>query len=370
MAKGQKVRARIKTGLAGAPIDGGDYNRFKIYVHYDVDAKEQTGVIKSYADKHYTKSQAKAIMANPKWTYLGTQLPAACYWDMLENEFTGIYSHAPRFIKDKYKELIAKGKVILKAAATAQKAEEDKPTKAVVTPLMRMIAHNQLTIMEDLYLLEEAWLKNDKNVKLNLYHQMQVHGTKRFVEVEAWINEYIPDYELFMAKDEYIMEAYSNLTRKEVKNRLVVLNGFKDDIELMKASKKATRKVKVKKPQAVDKQIAKLKFKPLDNDYKLTSIQPMRVPGAMVLWLFNTKNRVLTILNSESPNGMTVKGSAIKGFDPKTSVQLKLRKPDDILPTVLKKSPKQIQTLIGTLKGKVKVPNGRVNNDMIILRSK
>jgi hypothetical protein len=370
MAKGQKVRARIKTGLAGAPIDGDDYNRFKIYVHYDVDAKEQAGVVKNYASKYYTKGEVKAVMANPKWAYLGTQLPAVCYWDMLENKFTGKYSHGPEFIKSKFKELIAKGKVIIKAENAALKQEEDKPTKAIVTPLMRMIAHNQLTIMEDLYLLEDAWIKNDKNVKLNLYHQMQVHSTKRFVEVEAWVNEYIPDYEAFMAKDEDMLEAYAHLTRKEIKNRLVILNGFLDDINLMKASKKATRKVKVKKPIAVDKQVAKLKYKPLDNDFKLTSIQPMRIPGAMNLWFFNTKTRALTILNSESPNGMTVKGSAIKGFDPKTSIQLKLRKPEDILPTVLKKSPTQIMKLISGLKTKVKVPNGRVNAEMIILRSK
>lgn len=370
MAKGQKVRARIKTGLAGAPIDGDDYNRFKIYVHYDVDAKEQAGVIKSYIAKHYTKAQGQAIMANPKWAYLGTQLPAVCYWDMLENKFLGNYSHGPAFIKSKFKELIAKGKVIIKATAAAVKLEEEAPTKAVITPLMRMIAHNQLTIMEDLYLLEDAWIKNDRNVKLNLYHQMQVHSTKRFVEVEAWVNEYIPDYEAFMAKDEDILEAYEHLTRKEVKSRLVILHGFLDDINLMKASKKAVRKIKVKKPIAVDKQVAKLKFKPLDNDYKLTSIQPMRVPGAMHLWLFNTKTRALVILNSESPNGMTVKGSAIKGFDPKTSIQMKLRKPEDILPTILKKSPTQIMKLVGGLKTKVKVPNGRVNGDMIILRSK
>ncbi len=370
MVKGQKVRARIKTGLAGAPIDGGDYNRFKIYVHYDVDAKEQTGVIKNYAAKNYTKAQAQAIMANPKWAYLGTQLPAACYWDMLENEFTGVYSHAQEFIKDKLNELIIKGKAIIKADVAAKKQEEAEPTKAVVTPLMRMIAHNQITIMEDLYLIEDAWVKNDKDVKLNLYRQMQVHGTKRFVEVEAWINEYIPDYEAFMAKDEEVLEAYSHLTRKEVNNRLEILRGFLDDINLMKASKKAMRKVKVKKPVAVDKQIAKLKFKQLDNDFKLTSIQPMRVPGAMNLWFFNTKTRVLTILNSESPNGMSVKGTSIKGFDPKTSIQLKLRKPEDILPTVLKKSPKQIDKLVGGLTTKVRVPNGKINNDMIILRSK
>jgi hypothetical protein len=368
MAK--KIRARIKTGLAGAPIDGDDYNRFKIYVHYDVDAKEQQTVVKNYATANFTKGEAKAIMANPKWAYLGTQLPAACYWDMLENEFTGIYSHAPRFIKDKYKELIISGKKILKDAVALQKIEDAKPAKAVITPQMRMIAHNQVTIMEDLYLLEDAWVTQDKNVKLNLYHQMQVHATKRFVEVEAWIAEYVDDYEAFMAKDEYILEAYSHLTRKEVKKRLETLSGFTNDIALMKASKKATRKFKTKKPVAVDKQISKLKFKKLDNEYKLTSIQPMRIPGAMNIYLFNTKTRALTILKSESPNGMTVKGSAIKGFDPKTSVTMKLRKPDDIIPVVLKKSPKQIDVLVGGLKTKTKVPNGRVNEHTIILRTK
>jgi hypothetical protein len=50
-------------------------------------------------------------------------------------------------------------------------------------------------------------------------------------------------------------------------------------------------------------------------------------------------------------------------------VLYRLRKPDDVLPDVLSKTPRQIDTIFKALSTKVAIPNGRLNEDTIILRA-
>jgi hypothetical protein len=271
------------------------------------------------------------------------------------------------YLTKKFNELIQPGKDIL---ANAVKEAKIKETKFVITPAMRMKAHVLNTVMEDLYLVEDQWLKGGKPLKINLYKQMQVHDIKRFEEIESWISEYLIDYKEVLAKDEYMLESYAHLTRKEVQERVKILEGFEADLELFRASKKATRKFTIKKVKGADKQVEKLKFQKQNSEYKLTSLNPLKVPTSMHIYLFNTKNKELTILHSDGPDGMTVSGSTIKGFNAESSVKLALRKPNDLIPIILKKSVKQIDTEVEKLKTKHKKVNGRVNENMVILQCK
>ena len=71
---------------------------------------------------------------------------------------------------------------------------------------------------------------------------------------------------------------------------------------------------------------------------------------------------------TENPKGFEVSGSTLKNFDKEQSIKIRLRKPNDILPLVLNKTPIQLQKELSALKTKVQVPNGRINNDTILLR--
>lgn len=365
MAK-KKVRARAKTGLAGAPIDGTFY-QFKQYMHIEVDGKGYIDIVKNYIKKEFSKADALAINANPKYEFTGSHMASIIYWSELDNKFPEAYEHGKEWVVNKLKSLIEPGKKFLKVAKEDTKAKEKK---FVITPQMRMKQKVLDTVMEDLYLLEDSWLEGGKPLKINLYKQMQVHDIKRFEEIESWINEYLVDYELFLKKDEYILEAYNHLTRKEVQERVKILKQFQEDVESFKASKKAVRKVTIKKVKGADKQVAKLKYQKQNADYKLTSINPLRVPTSMHVYLFNTKNKQLTILNSMSPDGVTVSGSTVKGFDPETSLKITLRKPNEVIPIILKKSVKQIDKMVEGLTTKPSKANGRINENMVILQCK
>ena len=141
-----------------------------------------------------------------------------------------------------------------------------------------------------------------------------------------------------------------------------------EDLERIRSATKASRNVKVKRPESVDKQVAKVQYKKEDNDFKIVSINPIQIPTKTRLYAFNTKSKMIIEYITESPNGFEISGSTIKNFSKDLSRTICLRKPLDFLPIVLQKTPKQINDAWKTLKTKTKVPNGRINKDTILLR--
>ena len=367
MAGKRKVRARKKVGLAGAPLDKG-WPAFKFYVHYQCDDKECLTISRNYVKRNFSKSDAQAILVHPNYHIAQHHTSAILHWMNLGNEFPENYARAPEYIKDKFDLLIESGKNILKAV----KKKKAVPT-VKITIQDRMRAQVLATIIPELYTIEDAWLAGKKPPKYNLYQQLTNYDIKRVIEVNEWIHEHLDDYVGVLEKsDKQLVEAYSHLTTKELKARVTLLNSFLDDLDKYKESKKAARafKPKLKKLRTVDKQVEKMKFEKTNAEYKLTSVNPLRIPGCMHLYMFNTKTRQLTVFDSDGPDGLTVSGTTVKGFNSETSLVMKLRKPEDVLPIVLKKSPLQVGKALKSIKASKKAPSGRTNEHMVILRCK
>lgn len=141
-----------------------------------------------------------------------------------------------------------------------------------------------------------------------------------------------------------------------------------DDLNRLKMATKAIRQPRVKKPKAIDKQIAKVQFKKEDHEFKVASINPVKIVGAFRLYTFNTKTRALTELVTEDVNGFEISGTSIKNFDTGLSRSVKLRKPEEFLKIVLNKMPKQIDIEWKKLTTKTTAANGRLNTDTILLK--
>jgi archaellin len=365
MAGKKKVRARQKFGLAAAPIDG-SFRKFLQYIHREVDSKEYGEVVKNYVKRNYSKEISKDILSVPSWEYSSSHMAGICYWDSLDNKFDSGYEHAIDWIKDKFETFQLKGWSINKSKQVETKTR-------VLTPVERAIIKIDDTIMKDLYNIEDRGHDGKSINKFDLYNKLKTYEIKRLVEVEQWIHSHLDDYKAVIAKeDDQVVEAYNHLKLKDLKARIALLEALEADLDNMRTSLKANRKIKisVKKKKGADKQVEKLKYQKENREYKLTSVNPMRIPGSMNVYAFNTKTRALMVFVSNNPDGVVVTGSTIKGFDQELSVVLKLRKPGDVLPVILKKTPKQIDKFIGTIKATKKTPSGRINHDVIILRTK
>ena len=71
----------------------------------------------------------------------------------------------------------------------------------------------------------------------------------------------------------------------------------------------------------------------------------------------------------QSPYGFEVSGSTLKNVDIEGSRKVKLRKPDEFLPTALSGTAKQVDNAWKKLTTKTGTPNARINKDTILLKA-
>jgi len=142
------------------------------------------------------------------------------------------------------------------------------------------------------------------------------------------------------------------------------------DLDKLKVANKATKIPRAKKPKASDVQIKNLKYKTEDIDNKVSSINPVMIPGKEVLFVYNIKSKKLIQYVTNSTKGFEIAGTTIKNVCEEQSRATTLRKPDEMLPIVLSKSIKQIDKQVwDVVTTKINIPNGRINNDCILLRA-
>ena len=368
--KKKNARARARTGLAGVPIDKG-FDIVKNYFHLEVDRKDCISQTKAWIKKNFPEP-AKYILSHPEWRFTMTHHAATAFWynnDLYKNNDLG---------RDKAKEylnslfdyiipLIETGKELYKQKRSEQKA---KANVISISPQMRLERKIKNTIMQELLELEDQWIEGE-DTTINLYDRFKFHGLTNTAishvkpQVEGWLLDYEDAY---FKRCEQAVEGYSHVKKSSLKHRIDVCKSMLEDMERIKSASKATRTIKISRPKAADKQVSKLQYKNLDDEYKIVSMHPIGIIGKRRLYTFNTKHRELNMYYTDDPKGFQVSGSTLKRFDKEQSIKIRLRKPNDILPLVLNKTPIQLQKELSALKTKVQVPNGRINNDTILLR--
>ena len=195
-------------------------------------------------------------------------------------------------------------------------------------------------------------------------------------DVKPMIAQKIADYykplyaEVFDAlsgKDSQLKEAYSSWKKTKLKAYLEFIKSIVAAAET-RATMIKTRKPRKKKEKTPVQLVAKLKFKEKDDAYKLVSVDPKQIIGCTQLWVFNTKYRTLAVYNAMGPVGLSVKGSTLTGFDEKTSIVKKLRKPEEQLNKLMQGGKIILRKFMDEVKCKSKEANGRINNETILLR--
>lgn len=187
--------------------------------------------------------------------------------------------------------------------------------------------------------------------------------------IEEWIIRYLNEFKLAYDKeDDQLMESYGWLKRSQLARLIQNFEKMLDEVKTH-SKIKTTRAPRAKKPRAAEKQIKDLKYNPQSEEYSVSSIDPLKVPFSHRLYAFNEKNRQLSIYVASGPNGLSIKGTSIKDFDTGSSIITTLRKPQDILPIILSGTVKKIEMALSKLKTKPKPANGRINQNIVLLRA-
>lgn len=196
-------------------------------------------------------------------------------------------------------------------------------------------------------------------------------------DVKPAIAQRIADYykplysEIFDAlggKDPQLNEAYASWRKPKLKLYVEFVKSIIAAAETRSVIVKASRKPRKKKEKSPVQLVSKLKYKVKDEEYKFVSVDPKQIIGSNQLWVFNTKYRTLAVYNAMGPAGLNVKGSTVTGFDEKTSIVKKLRKPTEQVNKLMDGGKVVLRKFMDDIKCKPKTANGRINNETILLR--
>ena len=166
-----------------------------------------------------------------------------------------------------------------------------------------------------------------------------------------------------------LVEGYRSYTKAQLKNRLAAYDEILSACDMFLRQAKVNRKPRVKKAPSKEKLISKLKFKINDERYKLVSIKPEECLQAVELWVFNTKTRKLGVYVPEEFQVLSVKGSSIVNFDAKKSIAKTVRKPEELLKGAAALPRTKLRKLFEGIKGVDTLLNGRINEDIVLLKS-
>lgn len=170
--------------------------------------------------------------------------------------------------------------------------------------------------------------------------------------------------EALTTTDKQLKEAYSNFSKRDLKKMAEFVESIVADCSQQVQSAKFNRAPRVRKPIPAAKLAAKMKFLKEHVEYGLKSVRPETIVDASEAWVFNTKTRKLTVYKAEST--LSIKGTAIVGFSLSDSKQVTIRKPAEYFKD-LALGKRALTAKFKTITVKATTPNGRLNDDTIIL---
>jgi hypothetical protein len=178
------------------------------------------------------------------------------------------------------------------------------------------------------------------------------------------------ELELAQSKsDDQVREGYSHYKAADFKQRIKWIDDLLSAVEQYRGVKKATKKARVKKAPSKEKLVGKLKYAKEDKPLKIVSINPADIIGSAELWVYNTKTRKLGKYVAASYNTLSIKGTSITGFDTDKSISKTLRKPDEKLKEFAKAGKVQLRKFIEDIKATETKLNGRISEDVVLLRT-
>lgn len=178
------------------------------------------------------------------------------------------------------------------------------------------------------------------------------------------------ELELAQAKtDDQITEGYKHLKAVDFKARYAWIDKLLEAVEQYRGVKKATKKARVKKSPSKEKLVGRVKYCKENIELKLVSVNPVDIIGSQELWVYNAKTRKLgKYVPDQYAGTLGVKGTTVVGFDETKSVSKTLRKPEQQLKEFMKSNKVQLRKFLESVKATETRLNGRLNEDIVLLR--
>lgn len=199
-------------------------------------------------------------------------------------------------------------------------------------------------------------------VPSNLYCIVIEHITQKLNEMYAARDK----------TDEQLVEAYSFLTKSQIKNYILylekILNLYNDKLQ----TNKKIRKPRKKKEKTAEQLVKNLKYLEKDESGILVSINPTLIIGSQSVCILNVKTKSMIIYHAKDGETILVKGSSLLNIDDNKSLVKKIRNFEDSLKNKVFNFPtfNHASKYFSSLKTKESKPKNRINVNSIILAIK
>ena len=255
------------------------------------------------------------------------------------------------------------------------KAIEDAKPAGYVPSIQERVKEAAFRMTEEIENALEAWEKDAENFDPKAF---KVISLLRAVDAKAAHARIIREfYGRMLAEleelaggdaDEQLKEGYSHRSRKQIKSLIAFLQEVDSACTMLAQEAKVNRKPKAKKAVPAEKIVAKLKYKKSDEALKLVSINPADILHAKELWVYNAKSRKIGRYVASEFSELSVKGTTITGYDEAKSVMKTVRKPEEKLKEFKAAGKVQLRKFLDDINATEARMNGRINEEIILLK--
>ena len=336
----------LKEGYSNA-----EYSHALTWYNYMCTNSEAREYIKDYLDSKGRTVELKLFKRVPdSW------IPTTAAWvARIMTRGTKLPPESVHFFETKLGECLKKAETIV---------EEKVETQVVISVHQRMRERSQDIIGEIEHML-------DKGEEFSLYDWLKAneipaaYSPMIVAHYAPWLSELLEASE---GEDDQLKEAYSRLTKKQLKERILFFHKLIEDAERYGSVTKKTRAPRKPRTVSNEKLLKNFKYQKEDKNFKIASVNPEKIIGAQELWTFNTKYKTLTVFRALDRGGLKVKGTSIINYDEKVSVTKRTgRKPEEIVDKVLKGGKIILRKLMDDLKGDAALTY-RINENTILLK--
>jgi len=240
---------------------------------------------------------------------------------------------------------------------------EEKPKKVVDKPsIQERVKERVQDIIGDV----EALI--DTGDKFNMYEWLQkneipaMHANK----IADFYQPLIEEYSTVLNGDK---EGYEHYTKKQMQDKHQIISDLLNDCRRFAGNVKKARAPRKKKAPSTEKLLKHFTYLKAYNEYKLQSIDPSTIIGAQELWTFDTKSNKLTVFRARGPAGLTIKRTAVDGYDVDTSLTKRFgRNTEETLKKVLSGGKIVLRKLMDEISAGPTNFTDRINSTSILLK--
>ena len=230
-------------------------------------------------------------------------------------------------------------------------------------------------IVEDIDVAIDSFVVNPESFDpkgfkiLNMLKGKQAKAAHARIIKDFYQRNYEELTEAVSGRCEQLNEAYGHYNKRQLRKLFDFYQEILNSCEMIMQEAKVNKKPRVKKSISADKLVSKLKFCKTDDQYKLVSINPTEIAGCKELWVFNRKTRKIGKYVADDYRELSVKGTSIQGYSETSSVQKTLRKPLEQLTEFKNAGKVQVRKFLDDIKATDIKLNGRINEDVILLKA-